>query len=76
MVTHTKTRSFEISKLRNLLEKPLNPPEVTRTCDPSKSPARQHHKRSSKLNYLNSDQLLLSKRSEMGYSKSAPTNVE
>ena len=30
MVTHTKTRSFEISKLKNSLEKPQNPHEVTR----------------------------------------------
>ena len=35
MVTHTKARTFEISKLKNLLEKPWNPPEVTRFCDPS-----------------------------------------
>ena len=35
MVTQTKARTFEISKLKNLLEKPWNPPEVTRFCDPS-----------------------------------------
>ena len=65
MVKHTKARSFKISKLKSLL-------------DPSKSKARRHHslKLGSKLKYLNSDQLPLSKRSELGYSKSAPTNVE
>ena len=28
MVTPTKVRSFEISKLKSLLEKPCNPPEI------------------------------------------------
>ena len=37
MVMQTEARSFEISKLKNLLENPLNPPEVTRIGDPSKS---------------------------------------
>ena len=78
MVKHKKARSFKISKLKNLLEKPQNPSEVTRICDPSKSPAPRHHsfKLDSKLEYLNSDQLPLSKRSKLGYSKFAPTNVE
>ena len=69
MVKHTK--------LKNLLEKPWNPPEVTRICDPSKSKARRHHsfKLGSKLKYLSSDQLPLSKRSKLGYFKSAPTNI-
>ena len=77
MVTNTKAQSFEISKLENF-EKPCTPPEVTRICDPSKSRARHHHsfKLGSKLKYLNSDQLLLSQRSKLGYSKPAPTNVE
>ena len=39
MVTDTKTQSLEISKLKNLLEKPRNTLEVTRICDPSKSSA-------------------------------------
>ena len=78
MAKHTKARSFEISKLKNLHEKPWNPPEVTRIFDPPKFPTRCHHsfKLGSKLNYLNSDQLLLSKRSRLKYSKSGPTNVE
>ena len=77
MVTHTKARSFENSKLKNLLGKTLKSPEATRFCDPSKSLARCHYsfKLGSKLKYLHSDQLLLSKRSELGYSKSAPTNL-
>ena len=60
MVMQTEARSFEISKLKNLLENPLNPPEVTRIGDPSKSCARSHHilKIGSKLKYFNSDQLL------------------
>ena len=33
MVTHSKARSFEISKLKNLLKKPTNPPEVIRICE-------------------------------------------
>ena len=37
MVTHTEAESFEISKLKNLLEKLSSPPEVTGICDPSKS---------------------------------------
>ena len=37
MVMQTEARSFQISKLKNLLENPLNPPEVTRICDSSKS---------------------------------------
>ena len=37
LVTDTKTQSLEISKLKNLLEKPRNTLEVTRICDPSKS---------------------------------------
>ena len=32
MVTNTEAQTFEISKLINLLEKPWNPPEVTRIC--------------------------------------------
>ena len=28
MATPTKVRSFEISKLKSLLEKPCNPPEI------------------------------------------------
>ena len=32
MVTHMEAQTFEISKLKNLLEKPWNPPEVTRIC--------------------------------------------
>ena len=36
MMTHTEARSFEISKLRNLLEKPWNLPEVTAVFSPSK----------------------------------------
>ena len=78
MVKHKKAQSFKISKLKNLLEKPLNLSEVTRICDLSKSAALSHHsfKFDSKLKYLNSDQLPLSKRSKLGYSKSAPTNVE
>ena len=36
MTTHTEARTFEISKLRNLLEKPWNPPEVTVVVNPSK----------------------------------------
>ena len=43
MVKHKKARSFKISKLKNLLEKPWNPSEVTSVYDPSKSPASQHH---------------------------------
>ena len=78
MVKHKKAQSFKISKLKNLLEKPWNPSQVTRIYDPSKSPAPSYHifKLDSKLKYLNSDQLPLSKRSKLGYSKSAPTNVE
>ena len=37
MVMQTEARSFEIPKLKNLLESPLNPPEVTRIGDSSKS---------------------------------------
>ena len=37
MVKHTKAQSFKISKLKKLLEKPWNPPEVTRICNSSKS---------------------------------------
>ena len=33
MVTHIEARTFEISKFENLLEKPWNPPEVTRICE-------------------------------------------
>ena len=33
----TEARSFEISKPKNLLENPVNPPEVTRNGDSSKS---------------------------------------
>ena len=33
MVTHTEARTFEISKLKNPLEKHRNPPEVTRICE-------------------------------------------
>ena len=77
IATHTKARSFEISRIKNLA-KPRNPREVTRICDQSKSRARCHH--SSKLGltlkYLNSDQLLLSQSSELGYSKSTQPNVE
>ena len=78
MVKHTMARSFKISKFKNLLEKPSNAPEVTTICDISKSKGRHHHsfKLGSKLKYLNSDQLLLSKRSELRYFKSAPKNVE
>ena len=74
MVTNTEARTFEISKLKNLLEKPWKSPEVTKIC---KSQARCHHsfKLGSKLKYFNSDQLLLAKLSEMGYYKSAPRNV-
>ena len=56
MVKHKKARSFKISKLKNLLEKPSNPSEVTRICDLSKSPAPRQHifKLHSKLKYLNS----------------------
>ena len=55
MVKHKKAQSFKISKLKNLLEKPLNPSEVTRICDLSKSPALRHHsfKLDSKLKYQN-----------------------
>ena len=42
MVTHTGTRSFEISKLKNLLEKITNPPKVTEVCDPTKSRTGRH----------------------------------
>ena len=37
MVMQTEARSFEISKLKTLLENPLNPPEVTGIGDRSKS---------------------------------------
>ena len=43
MVKLTAAESFEISSLKNLLEKPWNPSEVTRICDPSKSSAWRHH---------------------------------
>ena len=43
MVKLTAAQSFEISNLKNLLEKPWNPSEVTRICDPSKSSAWRHH---------------------------------
>ena len=78
MVKPKKARSFKISKLKNLFKKPLNPSEVTRFCDLSKCPAPRHHsfKLDSKLKYLNSGQLPLSKHIKLGYSKSAPTNVE
>ena len=33
MVTHRKPRSVKISKLKSLLEKLSNPPEVTIICD-------------------------------------------
>ena len=68
MVKHKKAQSFKISKLKNLLEKPLNPSEVTRISDLSKSPALRHHsfKLDSKLKYLNSEQLLLPKRTKLG----------
>ena len=71
MVKPKKARSFKISKLKN-------PSEVTRICDLLKCPAPRHHsfKLDSKLKYLNSDQLPLSKHSKFGYFKSAPTNVE
>ena len=36
IVMQTEARSSEISKFKNL-ENPLNPPEVTRISDPSKS---------------------------------------
>ena len=77
MVIQTKTRSFEIPKLKNF-EKLWNPFEFSRICGPSKSQAQRNHsfKLGSKSKYLNSDQLLLPERSELGYSKSAPTNVE
>ena len=39
---HTKARSFEISKLKNFLEKPWNSPGVTRVRDSSKSWAWRH----------------------------------
>ena len=32
MLTHTEAQTFEISKFKNLLEKPWKPPEVTRIC--------------------------------------------
>ena len=62
MVTHTETRSFEISKLKNLFAKHSKPHEVTRICGSSKSQARHRHsfRLGSKLKYLNSDQLLFS----------------
>ena len=71
MVKPKKARSFKISKLKN-------PSEVTRICDLLKCPAPRHHsfKLDSKLKYLNSDQLPLSKRSKLWYSKSAPINVK
>ena len=78
MVKHKKARSFKISKLKNLLEKLLNLSEATRICGPSKSAAPHRHsfKLHSKLKYLNSDKLPLSKCSKLGYSKSTPTNAE
>ena len=33
MVTHSETRTFDISKFKNLLEKPRNLSEVTRVCE-------------------------------------------
>ena len=71
MVKSKKARSFKISKLKN-------PSEVTRICDLLKYSAPGHHsfKLDSKLKYLNSGQLPLSKHIKLGYSKSAPTNVE
>ena len=33
MVTHTEAQTFEISKFKNLLEKPWNPPAVIRICE-------------------------------------------
>ena len=33
MVTHTEARTFKISKFENLLEKPWNPPGITRICE-------------------------------------------
>ena len=32
MVTHAEAQTFEISKLKNLLEKPWNSPDITRIC--------------------------------------------
>ena len=77
MAKHTKARSFEISKLKTSMKNPEILLRI-RIFDPSKFPIRCHHsfKLGSKLNYLNSDQLLLSKRSRLKYSKSGPTNVE
>ena len=62
-----KALSFIISKVKNLLEKLWNPSVVTRIYDPSKSPAPRHHsfKFDSKITYLNSDQLSLSKHSKL-----------
>ena len=31
-MTHTEAQTVEISKLKNLLKKPRNPPEVTTIC--------------------------------------------
>ena len=49
------TQKLEVSKPKNLLEKPLNSPEVPGICNPSKSQARSNRslKLCSKLKYLN-----------------------
>ena len=42
IMMHTKARSFEFSKLKNL-EKLCKPTEIAKICDPSKSQVRHHH---------------------------------
>ena len=69
--THTEAQSFEISKLKNLLEKPAKHPEFTGICDPFEilSMTLSQFQFGSKLMYPNSDQPLLLQRSELEYSK-------
>ena len=74
MLKDTKARSFKISKLKSLLE---NLETLLRLVESVIHQNLNHSfKLGSKLKYLNLDQLPLSKCSELGYSKSAPTNVE
>ena len=57
MLMHTEAQSFEISKLKDVIQKPSNLPEATTISDPLKSRAGCHYsfKLGLKLKYLNSD---------------------
>ena len=71
MVKHKK--ALEVLKFQNLKTSLKNPETLLRSPQfviHQKSPASRHHsfKLDSKLKYLNSDQLPLSKRNKLGYS--------